>query len=146
MPIGLVRTSQMAFDLKNGGTSVNNHTSRLVLFISFALAASYWCVNPQRLHAQTVSGTILGQVQDQQGAAIGKAEVSARNLETGAVRKTISEDNGEYRITSVPAGSYELTVSVAGFKTEVRSGIEVTVGSDVGVNFSMTVGAISEKV
>src|SRR6266853_1288182 len=114
-----------------------NHTCRRTLFISFALAASYWCVNPASLHAQTVSGTILGQVQDQQGAAIGKAEVSARNLETGAVRKTISEDNGEYRITSVPAGSYELTVSIAGFKTEVRSGIEVTVGSDVGVTFSM---------
>ena len=123
-----------------------NHTSRLVLFISFALAASYWGVNPASLHAQTVSGTILGQIQDQQGAAIPKAEVSARNLETGAVRKTTSEDNGEYRITSVPAGSYEVTASVAGFKTDVRNGIEVTVGSDVAVNFSMTVGAVTEKV
>src|ERR1700741_3543215 len=123
-----------------------NHTCRWTLFISFALAASYCCVNPTSLHAQTVSGTILGQIQDQQGAAIGKAEVSARNLETGAIRKTIAEDNGEYRITSVPAGSYELTVSIAGFKTEVRTGIEVTVGSDVGVNFSMTVGAVSEKL
>src|SRR4029077_11087198 len=47
---------------------------------------------------------------------------------------------------SVPAGSYEVSASVAGFKTEVRSGIVVTVGADVGVNFSMTVGAVSEKV
>ena len=115
------------------------HTSRLVLFISFAFAASY-C-----LHAQTVSGTILGQVQDQQGAVIAKADVSARNLETGAVRTTTSEDNGSYRISSVPAGSYEVTTSVAGFKTEVRSGIIVTVGGDVAVNFSLTVGAITEK-
>ena len=128
------------------GCQMVNHTFRLMLFISFALAASYWCVNPASLHAQTVSGTILGQIQDQQGAAIGKAEVSARNLETGAVRKTTSEDNGEYRISSVPAGSYEVSASVAGFKTEVRSGIGVTVGSDVAVNFSMTVGAVSEKV
>ena len=82
------------------------HTSRLVLFISFAFAASYWCLNPVSLHAQTVSGTILGQVQDQQGAVIAKADVSARNLETGAVRTTTSEDNGSYRISSVPAGSY----------------------------------------
>jgi hypothetical protein len=80
-----------------------NHTSRLVLFISFALAASYWWVNPASLHAQTVSGTILGQIQDQQGAAIGKAEITARSLDTGAIRKTTSEDNGTYQITSVPA-------------------------------------------
>ena len=122
------------------------HTSRLVLSISFAFAASYWCVNPARHPAQTVSGTILGQVQDQQGAVIAKADVSARNLETGAVRTTTSEDNGTYRISSVPAGSYEVTASVAGFKTEVRSGIIVTVGGDVSVNFSLTVGAITEKV
>ena len=123
-----------------------SYSSRLMLFVSFALVASYWCVNPASLHAQTVSGTILGQVQDQQGAAIGKAEVSARNLETGAVRKTIADDAGEYRITSVPAGSYEVSASIAGFKTDVRNAISVTVGSDVAVNFSMTVGAVSEKV
>src|ERR1700676_634966 len=123
-----------------------DRTSRLVFFISFAFAASYLCVNPPSLHAQTVSGTILAQIQDQQGAAIGKTEIAARNLETGAVRKTTAENNGEYRITSVPAGSYEVTASIAGFKTEVRSGIEVTVGSDIAVNFSLTVGAVNEKV
>src|SRR6202030_326812 len=112
----------------------------------FALAALYFSLNSAPLPAQTVSGTILGQIQDQQGAAIGKAEITARNLETGAIRKTTAENNGEYRITSVPAGSYEVNASIAGFKTEVRSGIDVTVGSDVAVNFALTVGAISEKV
>src|SRR6266446_6858287 len=128
------------------GRLVVNHTSRLVLFSSFALAASYWFANPTSLDAQTVSGTILGQVQDQQGAAIGKAEVTARSLDTGAIRKTIADDTGAYQITSVPAGSYEVSASIAGFKTEVRSGISVTVGGDVAVNFSLTVGAITEKV
>src|SRR5579872_5902 len=117
-----------------------HHCRRLILF-GFTLAMVYWWLNPANLLAQTVSGTILGQVQDQQGAAIGKTEIAARNLETGVVRKTTAENNGEYRITSVPAGSYEVTASIAGFKTEVRSGIEVTVGGDVAVNFSMTVGA-----
>jgi hypothetical protein len=122
------------------------HTSRLVLFISFALAASFLCVNPASLPAQTVSGTILGQIQDQQGAAIGKAEITAKSLDTGAIRKATADDGGAYRITSVPAGSYEVSAAIAGFKTEVRSGISVTVGSDVAVNFSLTVGAVTEKV
>src|ERR1700681_4212616 len=127
-------------------TFMCHNRPRLIAMIGFALAASHWCVNPTSLQAQTVSGTILGQIQDQQGAAIGKAEITARNLETGAIRKTTAENNGEYRITSVPAGSYEVNASIAGFKTEVRSGISVTVGGDVAVNFSMTVGAITEKV
>ncbi len=123
-----------------------NYTSRLVLFLSFALAASYWCVNPASLQAQTVSGTILGQIQDQQGAAIGKVQVTAKSLDTGAIRTAAADDGGAYRITSVPAGSYEVSAAIAGFKTEVRSGISVTVGADVAVNFSLTVGAVTEKV
>ena len=131
--------------MKWGGFVVN-YISRVVLFISSALAASFLCVSPVHLQAQTVSGTILGIVQDQQGGAIGKADVSARSLDTGAIRKATSTDNGEYRITSIPAGAYEISITAPGFKTEVRSGISVTVGSDVGVNFSLTVGAVTEKV
>ena len=123
-----------------------NYTSRLVWCTSFVFVVSFLCVNPSSLSAQTVSGTILGQVQDQQGAAIGKVEVTAKSLDTGAIRTATADDTGAYRITSVPAGSYEVTAAIAGFKTEVRSGISVTVGADVAVNFSMTVGAVSEKV
>ena len=121
---------------------MSNHRFHLIAWIGFVLATVY----PASLHAQAVNGTILGIVQDQQGGAIGNAEVTARSLDTGVIRKTTSEDNGEYRITSVPAGSYEVSITAPGFKTDVRSGIAVTVGADVSVNFNLTVGAVSEKV
>ena len=98
------------------------------------------------LVAQTVSGTILGTVQDQQGAVIPSAEVSTRNLETGAVRKVNTDGNGNYRVPSVQAGSYEVSATANGFRTEVRTGVAVTVGGDSTVSFSLTVGAITEKV
>ncbi len=123
-----------------------NYISRVVLFVSFVFAASFLCLTPARLHAQTVSGTILGTVQDQQGAVIGKANVSAKSLDTGAVRTATSEDNGSYRIASVPAGSYEVSATAPGFKTDVRTGIVITVGAEQAANFSMTVGAVSEKI
>ena len=91
--------------------------------LSSALAALLCCMSAPFLQGQAVNGTILGIVQDQQGGAIGKAEVTARSLDTGVIRKTTSADNGEYRITSVPAGSYEVSISAPGFKTDVRSGI-----------------------
>jgi len=62
------------------------------------------------------------------------------------IRKVTSADDGEYRVTSIPAGNYEVTITAAGFKTEVRGGVGVTVGADVALNFSMVVGAVTEKV
>src|SRR5437867_10383979 len=120
--------------------SMGKNMFRVVMCTSFVLAALY------SLRAQTVSGTIQGLIQDQQGGVVARTEVTARNLETGAVRKTNADDNGFYRIFSVPAGPYEVSASAPGFKSEVRTGIAVTVGSDVSVNFSLTVGAISEEV
>ena len=115
-------------------------------FVIFGVAAAFWFLNVAPLSAQTVSGNILGLVQDQQGALVANTNVSARNLGTGAVRQTTTEGNGTYRIDSVPAGSYEVTAAIGGFKTETRTGIVVTVGGDVAVNFSLTVGAASEKI
>src|SRR5205823_2771595 len=120
--------------------SMGKNMFRVVMCTSLVLAAMY------SLRAQTVNGTILGLIQDQQGAVVAKAEVTARNLDTGAVRKTNADDNGTYRIFSIPAGPYEVSASLPGFKTEVRTGIAVTVGSDISVNFSLTVGGVSEQV
>src|SRR5712672_4395542 len=124
---------------------MKSRDTRLALS-SFVFTLLWVCMSTVPLHAQTVGGTILGLVQDQQGGGFPKVEVSARSLDTGAIRRSVSTDNGEYRITGVPAGAYELSATAAGFKTEVRSGIVVTVGADVAVNLSLTVGAISEKV
>ena len=86
-----------------------------------------------------------GVVQDQQGAVIGKANVLAKSLDTGAVHTAASDDSDNYRIVSVPAGSYEVSVTAPAFKTEAQSGIVVTAGGERGVNFALTVGAVTEK-
>jgi hypothetical protein len=98
------------------------------------------------LNAQTVFGTILGTVTDQQGGSVSGGEVSARNLDTGAVRKTNTDSSGTYRISSIPAGTYSVTVTASGFKTEVETPITVTVGGDISANFAMALGAVSEKI
>ena len=137
------RTSQR---IRSGRPVMTNKIFRVVPFIKLTLTAICSLVILAPLQAQSVTGTILGLIQDQQGAIIAKANVSARNVDTGAVREAIAGDGGEYRITSVPAGSYEVSSSAPGFKTDVRNGIVVRVGSDIAVNFALTVGAISEKV
>src|SRR2546430_2331967 len=83
-------------------------------------------VNVPPTAAQTVAGRILGTIRDSQGAVVPGAQVSARNLETGAERTTLSEESGAFTITSVAAGSYEVSVSLPGFQKEVRSGVTLT--------------------
>jgi len=112
----------------------------------FELTALLLVMNPLNVYAQTVSGTILGTVQDQQGAVIAKATVSAKSTDTGATRTATSDDAGNYRIVGIPAGAYEVSVTAPGFKTEVRTGVAVTVGGESSLQFSLTVGAVTEKV
>lgn len=112
--------------------------------LGFVLAAVSWLL--PSTDAQTVSGTILGTIQDQQGAVIASAEISARNQETGIMRKANTDANGNYRIPSVQAGTYEVSATANGFKTEVRTNVAVTVGGDSTVSFSLTVGAVTEKI
>src|ERR1019366_5480706 len=108
-----------------------------VTLLSFSLGA---------VNAQTVSGTILGTVTDQQNAVVGGAVVTARNPEMGTTRTARTDSSGAYRISSVPAGAYEVTVASPGFKTEVHGGIVVTVGGDTSANFAMMLGAVNETV
>ncbi|MGH9712852.1 MAG: TonB-dependent receptor [Candidatus Acidiferrales bacterium] len=95
--------------------------------------------------AQTVSATLQGQVFDSSGGGIPKAKVAASNEATGFSRSTVSTDNGEYNFPPMPVGHYTVTAQIAGFKTELKD-VTLQVGQVATLNFSLTVGQISEKV
>src|SRR5580704_2395806 len=96
--------------------------------------------------AQVTTGTISGIVQDPSGAAIAGAEVTVKNLDTGMARTFTSDAGGRYTVPDLPLGNYEVQAQHAGFQTEVRSGITLTVGREAVVNLSLKVGQLSEKV
>lgn len=75
--------------------------------------------------AQSDRGTITGTISDPAGAVISAAQVEARNIETGAPYQTASTATGNYTIPQLPAGTYEMSVSVPGFKKFVRQDIVV---------------------
>src|SRR5438132_6527240 len=116
------------------------------LLVAVLVAAVFVFINGPRAIAQTVAGRILGTIRDSQGAVVPNASVSAKNLETGAERTTLSDASGGFNITSVPAGSYEVTVSAPGFQKEVRSGVTLTVGAALRVDFTLNVGVVQEQV
>ena len=96
--------------------------------------------------AQLPTATISGVVRDSSGAVIPAANLSVRNIETGLSRASQSGSDGSYRFPALPVGGYEIRVEQAGFQTEVRSGVTLSVSQEAVVNFTLTVGAIEQTV
>ena len=96
--------------------------------------------------AQLDTGSISGAVTDPLGKLVQGAHVTAREAATGTTYSTVSSSTGYYEFPSVRTGTYEVNVSVAGFKNAVYSGIAVTVGSSISQDVSLAVGSATEVV
>src|ERR1700704_838731 len=83
------------------------------------------------VHAQVAGGEITGTLTDSSGRVIPNATVSITNLATGIDRTVTTNEDGLYIAPNLLPASYELTFTAPGFRTDVRSGIELTVGATV---------------
>jgi outer membrane receptor protein involved in Fe transport len=90
--------------------------------------------------AQTFRGTILGTVTDPQGAVVVGATVTARNLDTGVERTTITDDTGNFSIPELPIGRYEVKVQATGFQPYAVTDVRVEVASERRVDPQLAVG------
>ena len=98
------------------------------------------------LWAQTDRGTITGTIADPAGALVASAAIEARNVATGAVYQAASSATGNYTIAQLPAGAYEVSVTLPGFKKYVRGGLQVEVAGNVRIDIVLEVGAATESV
>ena len=96
--------------------------------------------------AQTLYGSVVGQVVDQTGASIVQATVTLTNRGTGQILETKTDDGGRFLIANVPPGSYDLRISAASFKTQTRADISVSAGAVIRSDVSMELGAVNEQV
>src|SRR5260370_32914649 len=65
---------------------------------------------------QAETGQINGKVTDPHGAVIPGATVTAKNTNTGAERTVQANDSGEYIITNLQPGRYEVTATGSSFQ------------------------------
>ena len=96
--------------------------------------------------AQTDRGTITGTVSDSTGAVVASAAVEAKNLETGIAYQGAASTTGNYTLAQLPAGVYELSVTVPGFKKFTRQGLTVQVAQTLRIDISLEVGASTESI
>ncbi len=96
--------------------------------------------------AQVLYGSVIGVVKDAQGASIPGATVTATNSATGLTRDAVTGDDGGYNLPNVLPGSYDVKVSLQGFKEAVKTGVPVTAGTVSRVEISLEVGTLTETV
>ena len=107
----------------------------LLLFVVIAVA-----------NGQTSNGTVVGAITDPSGRGIVGATVTITSADTGAVRTTITNNEGTYRIESVSPGIYSISAASTGFETTVNTGLQVPGSVIISASLELKVGQTTDKV
>jgi hypothetical protein len=104
--------------------------------LTFCCVSPLWAQSPARLN-----GTVL----DPSEAAIGGAQVSLTNADTGVVSKATSNSSGQYVFPFVLPGTYTLTVANSGFRTSSKT-VVLHANDHVDVNVTLAVATANESI
>ncbi len=108
-------------------------------------ALAFICVHTP-MYAQTSAATVSGFITDSTGASVPNATVTFTNQATGVVTTATTNEAGQYRIPGLLAGQYKSSVSASGFKTEVRSDVDLQIEAQVTLSYVLTVGSTADVV
>src|SRR6201997_3630402 len=97
------------------------------------------------LLGQAPEGTIRGVVRDDTGAVVTRTTLRARQPQFGGGRVMGTNVNGQYYITNLEPGDYEIEAVAPGFKTDVQN-VRLLVGDQLTVNFQLHPGSVLERV
>ncbi len=111
--------------------------ARLVFSISLLVAS---------LHAQVQSGRVTGSVRDPNQATVPNATITVTDKATGVAQRVTSDATGNYVVPALNPGVYEFSVAAQGFKTSVRSGVEMQVGKNLLLDFDLALGETTTVV
>lgn len=100
----------------------------------------------QGVFGQGITGSITGTVLDAEGAAIGGAVVTIRQVETELTRTVTTSDQGSYAVTQLAPGTYSVTVVKPGFKTYQQSDIVLAIDQVAEVNARLGIGSTQETI
>jgi Carboxypeptidase regulatory-like domain len=91
-------------------------------------------------HAQVGTGSLVGTVTDQNGAAVPGAIVTVTSAATAFSRSIVTSDDGGYAVPSLAPGAYRVSVDVDGFRPLRRGGIQIATGDTIRLDLRLDVG------
>jgi len=101
---------------------------------------------PAGAWAQTSSGKIVGAVKDSSGGLLPGVTIVAKNLATGTKRDTVTNDRGEFELSGLAPGRYQLDAELSGFRSYSQGPVTVRVNEETRVDPTLSVGALNETV
>jgi len=120
-------------------------TARRLLCAFFAFAVVGFHVSAAFAQGG-VTSTLTGTVTDTSGAVIPGASVTVKRAETGLTTEAVTNADGQFTVPALNAGTYSVTVSLAGFKTVTLNNVVLNAGVPAGLKVTMEIGGIAEQV
>lgn len=99
---------------------------------------------PVFANAQVATAELNGTVLDSSGAVVTNANVTATNTSTNVARKTVSDSSGNYLITLLPPGTYDVSVEATGFRKLLQTGITLEINQQARLDLTLQVGQVTE--
>lgn len=109
------------------------------VFLLAAIAAS-------TSYAQTLYGSLTGNVSDASGAVIPNARVDALNTATGIARQSDTDSRGVYLLSDLQPGTYRVTVSAPSFANHINSGVVVALNNILRLDVTLSVTQMNEAI
>ena len=97
-------------------------------------------------YGQGTQSTVLGSVTDSSGGAVPGATVTVKNQGTSIERSLTTNESGDYRITGLEAGVYQVSITAQGFKSYVRTDIDLNASQIKRVDAALEVGAVTSAI
>ena len=121
---------------------VDSTMKSIVCLLACCLLATFMA------HAQGVgtSGEITGTVTDSSGGVVLKATVNVVDTQTGLKRTAITNGTGQFRVASLPPATYNISVEMSGFATEIRKGVTVAIGQIALSDFKLNPSQVATVV
>jgi len=123
--------------------STKNGT-RLVAAAFAVLLLLAWTITPG--WSQVVSAKLVGTVTDATGAVVPNASLTIRETQTGVSHNAQSNESGNWILSNLPPGVYEVDVEAKGFKKEVRKDINLLVDTTTRVDVQLQPGSVTDTV
>src|SRR5271168_8097 len=101
---------------------------------------------PGLLAWASTSGSISGTVKDPAGKVLPGAGIEAREVATGAIHQTQTDNRGYYALPALPVGRYELDIHAAGFSLYERKDIVLDTNAALTEDATLALGGVAETV
>src|SRR5262245_19052412 len=118
-----------------------NNGSFILRLAGFAFVAWGLTVG---VRAQVSTGSILGTVRDNSGAAVKGARVTGTDVARSAATNYTTDEEGNYNAPFLIPGAYSVAVEAQGFKEAVTNNVVVQIDQKARIDFNLEVGQLTE--